>query len=162
MRDNLVNVDDNNLVSKKFYSYVKSKSNSTRIPETIYRDNCFKGKPKEQAELFNKFFADQFSNPSRYDININFAASDGFDIDFSTQIVYNILKNLNINKAMGPDGIHGLVLKNCSSTLAGPLSILFKISYYTSKLPDDWNTANIVPIHKKALNKMSKIIGLFH
>ena len=63
MRDNLINVDDNNLVSKKFYSYVKSKSNSTRIPETIYRDNCFKGTPKEQAELFNKFFFDQFGNP---------------------------------------------------------------------------------------------------
>ena len=149
MRDNLVNVDDNNLISKKFYSYLKSKSNSTRIPENVYRGNCFKGTSVEQAELFNKFFFDQFGNPSTYDIKINFTANDNFDIDFSTQIVHNILKNLNINKAMGPDGIHGLVLKNCSSTLANPLSILFKTSYYSSKLPDDWKTANVVPIHKK-------------
>ena len=149
MRDNLVNVDDNNLISKKFYSYVKSKSNSTRIPENVYRDNCFKGTPNEQAELFNQFFFNQFGNPSTYDIKVTFASNDGFDIDFSTHIVYSILQNLNVNKAMGPDGIHGLVLKKCSSTLANPLSTLFKISYYSSKIPDDWKTANVVPIHKK-------------
>ena len=84
-----------------------------------------------------------------YDIKINFASNHRFDIDFSTQIVHSILQNLNVNKAMGPDGIHGLVLKNCSSTLAYPLSILFKISYYSSKIPDDWKTANVVPIHIK-------------
>ena len=50
---------------------------------------------------------------------------------------------------MGSDGIHGLVLKNCSNTLANPLSILFKISYYSSIIPDDWKMANVVPIHKK-------------
>ena len=84
MRDNLANVDDSNLISKNFYSYVKSKSNSTRIPEKVYCDNCFKETPKEQAELFNNYFADQFGNSSTYNVNINFASNDGFDIDFST------------------------------------------------------------------------------
>ena len=105
MRENLVNGDDTNLVSKKFYSYVKSKSNSTRIPENIYRDNCFKGTPIEQAELFNKFFSDQFGNSSTYDVKINFASNDNFDINFSTQIVHSILQNLNVNKAEGSDGV---------------------------------------------------------
>ena len=31
------------------------KSNSTRIPESVYRDDCFKGSRKEQAELFSNF-----------------------------------------------------------------------------------------------------------
>ena len=47
------------------------------------------------------------------------------------------------------DGIHGNMLKNCSKSLSVPLSILFQISYYNSRLPKDWKSANAVPVHKK-------------
>jgi hypothetical protein len=30
-----------------------------------------------------------------------------------------------------------------------PLSILFRTSYYTCKIPRDWRSANIVPVYKK-------------
>ena len=50
---------------------------------------------------------------------------------------------------MGPDGIHGKILKNCAKSLSCPLSILFSQSYYSSKLPEDWKMANVVPVHKK-------------
>ncbi|MCP4493849.1 MAG: hypothetical protein GY820_42090 [Gammaproteobacteria bacterium] len=50
---------------------------------------------------------------------------------------------------MGPDKIHGKVLKNCARSLSIPLSILFKISYYSGILPTDWKLAHIVPVHKK-------------
>ena len=35
-----------------------------------------------------------------------------------------ILSTLNPNKAMGPDKIHELVLKNCAKNISKPLSIL--------------------------------------
>ena len=38
---------------------------------------------------------------------------------------------INPNKACGPDGIHGRILKNCPHSLAQPLSILFNLSYNT-------------------------------
>ena len=41
-----------------------------------------------------------------------------------------------------PDGIHEM-LKYCSKSLAGPLSLLFQISYYNCELH------NVVPVHKK-------------
>lgn len=50
---------------------------------------------------------------------------------------------------MGPDGIHGHIRKHCCNSLSNPFSILFKLSYYSCKIPDHWKTANIVPIHKK-------------
>ena len=41
------------------------------------------------------------------------------------------------------------ILKNCSESLAYPLSLIFKISYNTGSLPKEWKLANVVPIHKK-------------
>ena len=92
---------------------------------------------------------DQFSSASSYNIQINYQTSDSFDIDFSPQIVCNQLCKINVNKAMGPDKIPEHVLKNCCNILATPLSILFTLSYYTSKIPSDWKSALVVPVHKK-------------
>ena len=61
----------------------------------------------------------------------------------------NISPNINSNKASGPDGIHGKILKNCSESLAYPLSLILKLSYNTGSLPKEWKLANVVPIHKK-------------
>ena len=60
-----------------------------------------------------------------------------------------MLKNINSNKAYGPDDIHGKILKNCSRSLSTPLSLLFSLSYNTGSIPKDWKIANIVPVHKK-------------
>ena len=49
---------------------------------------------------------------------------------------------------MGPDKIHGHVLKNCASTLSVPLCIMFKASYSTSRIPAEWKLAVVVPVHK--------------
>ena len=99
--------------------------------------------------MFNKYFFDQFSNVSAYDIDVDFSNDDMFDIDFSCTRIQQLLDNINTNKAQGPDGIHGCVLKNCSKSLCRPLSIMFKLSYNTGILPSEWKSANIVPVHKK-------------
>ena len=41
------------LISKKFWSHVKSKTNSHRIPETVNYGPRFRNNPKDQADLFN-------------------------------------------------------------------------------------------------------------
>ena len=64
-------------------------------------------------------------------------------------MVKQLLDNLDINKAQGTDAICGAVLKNCLETLAYPLSILFKLSYNTGYIPQEWKLANVVPVHKK-------------
>ena len=81
--------------------------------------------------------------------HIDFSNDDAFDIDFSCTRIKNLLDDININKAPGPDGIHGCVLKHCSISLYRPLSIIFKLSYNTGTIPTDWKSANIVPIYKK-------------
>ena len=61
MRNNLYNEDDPGLITKKFWSRVKSNSNSSRLPETMHLDDTFHNKPSEKAELFNNYFYEQFS-----------------------------------------------------------------------------------------------------
>ena len=101
--------------------------------------------PKDKAELFNDFFKDQFSEASDYDIDIDFSNDHLNDIQFNYCKIYKLLKNINANKAAGPDGIHGKVLKNCAGSLAYPLSLLFRLSYNTGHIPAEWKMANIVP-----------------
>ena len=132
-------------------TYVKSTSKSTRIPTTVCYKGRFRNNPIDQSEMFNEYFEDQFSGPSNYDIEleIDYSNDSDNDIDFSTTRIRKILKNINVNKAPGPDGIHGKVLKNCRESLAYPLSLLFTISYNIGQIPSEWKTANVVPVHKK-------------
>ena len=66
-----------------------------------------------------------------------------------TKEVKNILKNLKLDKAPGPDEIPPVVLKNCSSELSPILARLFRLSIKTSVFPTPWKYGNIHPIPKK-------------
>ena len=56
---------------------------------------------------------------------------------------------MDVNKAQGPDGINGAVLKHCSDSLAYPLSKMFDLVYNVGCIPSEWKTSNAVPIHKE-------------
>ena len=143
--------DNDNLISKRFWSYVKSNTNSSRIPETVHYQGKFRSDGIDKCELYNKYFCDQFSEKSNYncEIDLNCVISDNYWITSSK--VKGYLRQIKPNKAPGPDSISGHVLKHCSDSLSFPLSILFNKSYRTSTFPDDWKNANVVPIHKKGL-----------
>ena len=149
MRDNLYCSRDSNIITKKFWSHVKSKSKSCRIPEVIRNNSSISSDNVAKANMFNKYFFEQFSNTSTYDTTIDFTNDDAYDIDFSCTRIKNLLDNINVNKAPGPDGIHGNVLKFCSMSLCRPLSIIFKLCYNTGIIPSEWKSANIVPIYKQ-------------
>ena len=150
-RDNFGDENDPNYINKKFWSYVKTANNSHRIPEDVYHNDVHKRDSTSQAELFNQFFYAQFSQESKYDIPMSGNLQDNhmFHIDFTHFHTITLLRNINPNKAQGPDGIHGRILKNCAATLAYPLTKLFKLPYYSGHIPADWKLANVVPVHKK-------------
>ena len=149
MEDNFEDENNRNLITKKFWSYVKSKSNSHRIPEVVNYDNRLRSNTRDQCELFNEYFINQFSAPSTYNIGIDFTNDHLFEVNFNPDIIREHLLAINPNKAQGPDLIHGRILKTCANSLAYPLSRLFKLSYETGNIPTDWKLANVVPVHKK-------------
>ena len=149
MRDNLSDEDDTAFITKKFWSHVKATSNSHRIPESMYFKNQIRSDAGHKANLFNTFFSEQFSDASHYDIPIDFHSDSNFDISFCHRKIRKLLSKINSNKAQGPDGIHGKILKNCAVGLAYPLSLLFTLSYNTGYLPREWKVAHVVPVFKK-------------
>ena len=163
MKDNFTTESEPDSISKKFWSFVKAANKSHRIPNSVNYEGCHRTDNKEQAELFNKFFYDQFSDESSYDITIDSTPTNSsrFEIKFDNMEICNLLRRINPNKAHGPDGIPGRILKNCALTISTPLAILFDASYKSSQLPNDSKLANVVPIHKN-LRIVSKITALFH
>ena len=70
-------------------------------------------------------------------------------VDFSPELVYEHLCNIDPSKACGPDLLPGFLLKNCAEFIAAPLAYLFNLSMRTGMLPEDWTTANVVPVFKR-------------
>ena len=71
------------------------------------------------------------------------------DINITQHGIQKMLENLNPHKATGPDDICPLFLKTLASSIAPILMIVYKKSYNTGKLPDDWKSANVVTVFKK-------------
>ena len=59
------------------------------------------------------------------------------------------MKNINENKATGPDEIPGKLLKLCAYELHEIFAILFQQSINLGAIPDDWKSAHIFPLYKK-------------
>ena len=106
MRANLCDSNRNKL-AKKFWSHIKSASKNTRVPDTVYLGCKSSSDTKVKVNMFNKFFYDQFSEASRYDIDISFESDNNFDIDFNIDKIRDILRNIDCNKAQGPNNPSG-------------------------------------------------------
>ena len=119
IRANLNNDDDDpNLISKGYWSHVKATTNGNIIPETVCYKSKYRSNIIDQAQMFNEYFFDQFSEPSNYNIPINFSNESDNKCFISHQTIRKLLLKVNSNKAQGPDGIHGKILKNCAISIA--------------------------------------------
>ena len=142
-------------VPKKFWKYVNSK---LKYKENISKLRTAQGIAEtdyEKAEELSKFFKSVFTQENKSNLpNIMQKIDETIgDIDFSMEDVSKLLKSVNINKAIGPDKVHPLILNELSAELAQPLYILFRKSLDEGVLPAEWKIANISPIFK---NKGSK------
>ena len=108
--------------------------------------------PEHKANMFNTFFSKVFSTPdpdppehvppplNRDPLN---------SIKVGRAGVLKLLLNIKNNKATGPDGIPGDLLKMCANEIAGVYTLLFQASIDQGRLPSDWKTANMIPVFKK-------------
>ena len=108
---------------------------------------------KKKANHFNAFFASQcipVSNDSALPSTANSVSNISLtSIQIKDQDIFKIIRSLNYNKAHGYDDISIRLLKICDSSIAKPLSIIFKNFLQTGTFPINWNKSNVVPIHKK-------------
>ena len=137
---------------KRFWTFIKHRKTDTVGIKSL----CDKGgdvtKPVEIASLLNDNFQalfttetpmmpDLLSRPSSY--------TDMADINITESGVHNLLKSLKAHKAPGPDQISPRVLKEMANVIAPILTEIFRKSYDSGIIPEDWKTANITPVFKK-------------
>ena len=73
------------------------------------------------------------------------------DILISESGVLKLLHELKVHKAAGPDQIRPRVLRELSHIIhvAPILTLIYRRSYDTAQVPDDWKKAYVTPVFKK-------------
>ena len=120
---------DKSLNPKKYWSLLK-KLNSRKVPgiPSIYHNNKFISEIKAERELFNPYFAGQYTplvNNSQLSTRFTTHTDSVLTlVDFSVKKVSNI-KKLDPNKARGHDKISIRMLKLCGNSINRPLKTIF-------------------------------------
>jgi len=71
------------------------------------------------------------------------------DITVTCTGIEKLLSNINPHKAVGPDQIKPIILKNLSTPLPPILKHLFQKKLDSGTLPPIWKDANVAPVYKK-------------
>ena len=149
--------EDSDLNNKKLWTYIKGKSQgSASVGDLKGRDGITYQDPKIKAKILNEQFSSVFSKDNKSSsikLNEKTNCNTMNKIQVSEKGVLNLMSKLNENKATGPDGIPGKLLKLCSKELSPVFTILFQASLDQGTIPEDWKLANIVPLFKKGDRK---------
>ena len=111
---------------------------------------------KEKAGVLGQFFSSVFTlEPPGNIPHIEAAALNDVmeNLVITEQTVKQKLDNLNVNKSVGPDGIHPRFLRELSNELCVPLAILYNMSLEKGELPTEWKKGRISAIFKKGSRK---------
>lgn len=135
---------------KPFHSYIRSKKRHKPSIGPLKIDNKLNGNEKDMSEClvtkFQSVFVEEApTNPAPHQE----ARSRLTSIHFTTKEVENVLKKLNPNTSMGPDGLHPHLLRECSVSIASPIHLIAEKSMIEGSLPMQWKVSNVTPIFKK-------------
>jgi hypothetical protein len=139
---------------KRFWSYVKSSTRSSQSPNFLRNGQSYTTDSREKANLLNTFFHSVF-NPSDIEPPASFPTPSKTldnqlsEIELIEEEVAAVLRNLDPNKASGPDGIPCRLLKEVAHEIAPSLCRLFNLSLSLGVVPSEWKFANISPVFKK-------------
>lgn len=139
--------------TKSWWSTMKSVINTntkSSIPPLQHNDILLSD-DNDKANLLNNFFRDQtLVNDSNIDVPIlpTLNHNNLTDIVLTPLEVKQILQTLAIGKAVGPDSVNNIILRELSSELAEPICTLFNHSLQTGIVPSTWKEANVCSIFK--------------
>ena len=135
---------------KLFYRHINSKMKKKENIERVKKGDVYYEDDRDICEIMNESLHAVYVNEEEFMAPEIPEGEDAKmdEIDFSPEELLELLKGLDVAKAMGPDTISGCVLKECADELKNPIYDIMKTSLDSGKLPTDWKRANIIPIHK--------------
>ena len=144
--------DGDKCKNKKLYSYVKHKGTENTGISPLKSEGSTYTDPTQQATILNKQFESVFSKPKALSLKFLTELELWFqglnpknikqmpDISITNTGTENLLKNLNPNKASGPDEISPKLLKELHHEIAPILTKIFKSSLHSGIVPHDWKS----------------------
>ena len=149
---------------KRFGPFLKLKNKTRTFSETkSLGDNNQQGAqastPQQIAELFNSYFESVFTAPSEIrtlSAHVTSSHPTLNELEIPVEMVVTSLKQLDINKAPGSDGIPVRLLKETADQIAPSPTMLLNKSLRVGIFPGDWKLANIEPIFKKGKRSFVK------
>ena len=117
----------------------------------IQFDNKVYYLPEEKAEVFNQHFVNNSTLNGTDDGLPLLEESDVIlpQLVITDEMIIYVIKNLDPNKAVGPDLIHNKLLIKAMDVIVKPLKILLNRSLNEEKFPSSWILAHVTPIYKK-------------
>ena len=113
-----------------------------------------------KANLVNDFFREQcrpIKNDSSFPNNQTTETVTRLSgITIATDTTIKLIRSLDPNKAHGCDGISIRMLKLCATSASESLHILFNNSVINESFPNEWEKADVIPVHKKGDKQIIK------
>ena len=137
--------------TKPFWNYIKSIRQEVFGIPTLSVDNVDLTLPREKANALNEQFSSVFTKedltsfPDVEDSGI----PDLPDFAINPVGVGKLLREINPNKASGPDAVPAKILKECAGSLAPVLTKIYQKSLDSGYVPLLWREANVTPLYKK-------------
>ena len=182
--EGLLGLDDENATcdSKKLFSFLKSSKQDQLGTPALNHRNRLVTETAEKADVHNLQFqsvfttkaplsltrlckmkiqdmADQGEIPSE-SLSQEMQESHPAMEDFSISVagIIKLLKNHKPGKAVGPDRLKPILLKELREEIAPIIQVIFERSLQTGKLPSEWCRAQVTPIFKKVINHLPQTI----
>lgn len=138
-----------------FWKFVNSRKSKSGIPSIMNYSDVKSDDPNTICDLFSRFFGSVYESGSAIDFDIENVSTitntNGdlvSDIYISLSDIVRELKQLDVTKGPGPDGLPPIFLKLTAESISKPIFLLYRLSLHKGEIPLIWKTANVTPVFK--------------
>ena len=138
--------------AKRFWSYFSLKNGRKSVPDKVVYQGVTISEDRARVEAFNNYFQSVFKDHSdcqEDEVPLIIVDSRLGLIQVDSDEVRDYLRSLDVNKAIGPDQLPTIVLKECADSLAPSITAIINHGLRNGLHLTQWKCANIPPVYKK-------------
>ena len=128
---------------KLFYRYVNGKMTYKDTTVKLIKEKRIYDTEEEMSELMNESFKSVFTREEEFEEPNKERRLEGLrEIRVEKKEIMKLLEELDVRKAMGPDGVSNWTLRECKDQLVEPIWDVINSSLKEGIVPREWKRAN--------------------